>query len=62
MTFKTVKHYCEKDSLYASPELNDKLYLHYKGFLKIIPETLALYQNVVALWLGNNCITRIAGL
>lgn len=37
MTVRTVKYYCEKEGLFSTPELNDKLYLQYKGFIKIVP-------------------------
>lgn len=62
MTPRTLKYYCEKEGLFSTPELNDKLYLQYKGFLRVVPETLALYPNLVALWLNNNGISRIEGL
>lgn len=35
MTLKTIKYYCYKESLYETPELNEKLYLHFKGFKSI---------------------------
>jgi len=35
MSLKNVLKYCEKDELYDIPELNNKIYLHYKGFKKI---------------------------
>lgn len=31
MTKKVLKDICRKLDLYGTPELNDKLYLHYKG-------------------------------
>jgi hypothetical protein len=31
MTKNNIKIICEKEGLYEFPELNDKLYLHYKG-------------------------------
>lgn len=62
MTVRTVKYYCEREGLFTTPELNDKLYLQYKGFLRIVPETLAQYHNLVALWLNNNGISKIEGL
>jgi Leucine-rich repeat (LRR) protein len=62
MTLRTVKYYCEKEGLFTTPELNDKLYLQYKGFIRIVPETLAHYNNLVALWLNNNGISKIEGL
>lgn len=62
MTLRTVKYYCEKEGLFSTPEHNDKLYLQYKGFTKIIPETISKYSNLVALWLNNNAILKIEGL
>ena len=62
MTDKTVKHFCEKEGLFSTPELNDKLYLQYKGFVRMDPETLAKYHGLVALWLNHNAITKIEGL
>lgn len=62
MTLRTLKYYCEKEGLFSTPEHNDKLYLQYKGFTKIIPETISKYHNIVALWLNNNSISRIEGL
>ena len=31
MNAKNLKIICERDDLYSFPELNEKLYLHYKG-------------------------------
>ncbi len=62
MTAKTLRYYCEKEGLFSTPEHNDKLYLQYKGFLKIVPETISQYHNLVALWLNNNSISKIEGL
>ncbi len=62
MTVRTIKHYCQKEGLFSTPEHNDKLYLQYKGFTKIVPETISQYHNLVALWLNNNSISTIEGL
>lgn len=62
MSLKTVKFYCEKESLPAEPSLNDVLYLQYKGFQRIIPETISLYINLKTLYLNNNGIVKIEGL
>lgn len=35
MSFKNLERCAEAEGLYATPELNDKLYLHFKGFHKI---------------------------
>jgi hypothetical protein len=35
MNAASLKELIKKDKLYSTPALNDKLYLHYKGFRKI---------------------------
>lgn len=45
---------------YDSPDLNDKLYLHFRAFRKI--ENLTPYKNLKALWLDSNSISKIEGL
>lgn len=60
MTKKAIVDTCMKHGLYVVPELNDVLYLHYKGFSKI--NELDEYVNVKTLWLNNNSITTISGL
>ena len=51
---------CIKEKLYEYPELNDKIYLHFKGFNKI--ENLEEYKNLKTIWLENNCISKIENL
>jgi len=51
---------CLENEGFETPELNDKLYLHFQGFRKI--ENLEPYVNVRALWLEGNAISRIEGL
>ena len=60
MTVKTLKYYCDKESLYQTPELNEKLYLQFKGFREIL--SLEEYPNLATIWLNNNCISEIQGL
>lgn len=60
MTKKAIVDACMKHGLYVVPELNDVLYLHYKGFSKICE--LDEYINVKTLWLNNNAISTISGL
>lgn len=57
---KVLKEVIKKHNLYTTPELNDVLYLHYKGFTSI--QNLDPYINLKALWLNNNAISKIEGL
>ncbi len=60
MTKARLKELCRKDSLYGTPHLNDKLYLHYKGFRAI--SNLDEYTGLRVLWLEGNGLARIEGL
>ncbi|KAJ3039945.1 hypothetical protein HDV00_011611 [Rhizophlyctis rosea] len=60
MTERYIKHLCKEQKLYSTPELNDKLYLHFKGFAKI--ENLEKYTGLKSIWLEGNGITNIEGL
>ena len=60
MTAKKLKELCRKDSLYSTPYLNDKLYLHYKGFRLV--ENLGDYTGLKVLWLEGNGLGAIQGL
>ena len=46
--------------LYDYPELNTKIYLHFKNFKTI--ENLNPYKNLQCIWLENNKLTKIQGL
>jgi hypothetical protein len=39
MTLEALKEECKKHKLYNTPHLNDKLYLHYKGWERLSPGT-----------------------
>ncbi|ORX87981.1 hypothetical protein BCR32DRAFT_263849 [Anaeromyces robustus] len=60
MTEKYIKQLCREQKLYVTPELNDKIYLHYKGFSKI--ENLTNYTGLKSLWLEGNGIDKIENL
>lgn len=60
MTPKFLVDHCKKHKLYVTPELNDVLYLHFQGFMKI--ENLEKYSGLKCLWLESNAISKIEGL
>lgn len=55
-----LKKLCRDAKLYSTPELNDKLYLHYKGFSCI--KNLDEYTGLKVLYLEGNGLTKIEGL
>ena len=60
ITVDEVMELCSKQKLFQTPYLNDKLFLHGKGYKKI--ENLELYTETKALWLEGNAITKIENL
>mmetsp|Transcript_47863 Transcript_47863/g.124223 ORF Transcript_47863/g.124223 Transcript_47863/m.124223 type:complete len:261 (+) Transcript_47863:1290-2072(+) len=61
MTAALLKQVCKTLKLYSTPELNDKIYLHYKGFSRI-GEAISAYTGLRALWLEGNGIDTIENL
>ena len=60
MTREFLKKLCKENGLYTTPSINDKLYLHYKGFNSI--SNLEEYTGLKALWLEGNGLVNISGL
>ena len=60
MTKKLLRDLCEQKKLYRTPHLNDKLYLHYKGWSKI--QNLEEYTGLRVIWLEGNGLDKIEGL
>lgn len=60
MSMRNILTYIESDGLYEYPEMNSKLYLHFKGFKSIA--NLDLFVNLKTLYLENNMISVITGL
>lgn len=60
MTQKKIVEICDKNGLYRTPAVNDKIYLHYKGFNKI--QNLEAYTGLKCLYLEGNGFVRIEGL
>ncbi|KAJ8604913.1 hypothetical protein CTAYLR_004307 [Chrysophaeum taylorii] len=61
-TKSTLQEICQKDGLYRTASLNDKLYLHYRGFKKIDGTVLGEYSGLRCLWLQGNSLVKIEGL
>ena len=59
-TPKLLQQICRSLDLYQTPELNDKLYLHYKGFTHIAH--LEPYTGLKVLYLEGNALTSLEGL
>lgn len=62
MTPTLLRRLCIEQDGYETPELNDKLYLHFQGFPSLCPQALAPYVGLKALWLDSNGLSEIEGL
>ncbi|KAF6256636.1 hypothetical protein COO60DRAFT_1627121 [Scenedesmus sp. NREL 46B-D3] len=60
MTKSALRELCTQHKLYRTPHLNDKLYLHFKGFTHIA--NLEEYINLKALFLDSNALQSLDGL
>lgn len=60
MTKPLLRKLCKDKGLYTTPDINDKLYLHYQGFSYI--QNLEEYTGLKALWLEGNGLAAISGL
>eukprot|EP01059_Diplonema_ambulator_P011482 TRINITY_DN21414_c0_g1_i1.p1 TRINITY_DN21414_c0_g1~~TRINITY_DN21414_c0_g1_i1.p1 ORF type:complete len:372 (+),score=102.73 TRINITY_DN21414_c0_g1_i1:147-1262(+) len=61
MTKEAIEKSLKEHDGYKQPLLNDQLYLHCKGFLRI-GEVIGEYLNVKALWLQQNALSKIENL
>ncbi|CAM9978253.1 unnamed protein product, partial [Hapterophycus canaliculatus] len=60
LTKAMLKTMCRDNGQYSSPELNDKLYLHYKGIRQI--QNLDEYTGLRVLWLEGNGLCKLEGM
>jgi dynein assembly factor 1 len=60
MTKGLLRDICTQNKQYRTPSLNDKLYLHFKGFTHIA--ALEEYTSLKALFLEGNALQSLAGL
>eukprot|EP00796_Vickermania_ingenoplastis_P013341 gene13341-9173_t len=60
MTKDAIVQACKANKGYGPPHLNDQIFLHCKGFMKV--ENLEAYTELKALWLEQNSIADVRGL
>ena len=60
MNKETILQSCMENNGYELPELNEKLYLHFKGYQRI--DNLDEYTGCLGLFLESNGFTKIQGL
>ena len=60
MTPAALRAQCREDGLYGTPALNERLFLHYKGWARIA--SLEAYTGLRALYLEGNGLSRMEGL
>lgn len=60
MDAETLRELCIENEGYETPELNDNLYAHFRGFQKI--QGLEPYFNLKALWLESNGLSKMENL
>ncbi|KAL7749118.1 hypothetical protein RI367_005523 [Sorochytrium milnesiophthora] len=60
MTLPYLQQLCKDQGGYNTPELNDKVYLHFKGFSRI--ENIERFTGLKSLWLEGNAISAIENI
>eukprot|EP01064_Diplonema_japonicum_P028394 TRINITY_DN4349_c8_g1_i1.p1 TRINITY_DN4349_c8_g1~~TRINITY_DN4349_c8_g1_i1.p1 ORF type:complete len:477 (+),score=161.71 TRINITY_DN4349_c8_g1_i1:70-1431(+) len=61
MTRAAIEKCIKEHDGYLQPYLNDQLYLHCKGFIRI-EEVIGIYDKIKALWLQQNALSKIENL
>ena len=53
---------CKANGYYSTPELNEKLHLVGKGYMKIYPEAMIEFVGVTGCWLNDNAMSSLEGI